>query len=51
MVGNQDQAADAPAEALPEIVRLVEEMLVGRGYDLENPVVEEIGRASCRERV
>jgi hypothetical protein len=37
----QDQAADAPAEALPEIVRLVEEMLVGRGYDLENPVVEE----------
>ena len=37
----QDQAADAPDEALPEVVRLVEEMLVARGYDLENPVVEE----------
>ena len=37
----QDQAADAPDEALPEVVRLVEEMLVERGYDLENPVVEE----------
>lgn len=37
----QDQAADAPDEALPEIVRLVEEMLLERGFDLENPVVEE----------
>ena len=37
----QDQAADAPDEALPELVRLVEEMLVERGYDLESPVVEE----------
>jgi hypothetical protein len=37
----EDQATDAPAEALPEVVRLVEEMLVERGYDLENPVVEE----------
>jgi hypothetical protein len=37
----QDQAADAPDEALPEVVRLVEEMLVERGFDLENPVVEE----------
>lgn len=37
----QDQAADAPDEALPEVVRLVEEMLVERGYDLENPVVVE----------
>ena len=36
----QDQAADAPDEALPEIVRLVEEMLVERGYDLEGPAVE-----------
>ena len=37
----QDQAADAPDEALPEMVRLVQEMLTERGYDLENPVVEE----------
>ena len=37
----QDQAADAPDEALPEVVRLVEEMLLERGYDLENPVVAE----------
>lgn len=37
----QDQAADAPEEALPEMVRLVQEMLAERGYDLENPVLEE----------
>jgi hypothetical protein len=37
----QDQAADAPDEALPEVVRLVEEMLADRGFDLENPVVVE----------
>jgi alkyl sulfatase BDS1-like metallo-beta-lactamase superfamily hydrolase len=37
----QDQAADAPDEALPEVVRLVEEMLTDRGFDLENPVVVE----------
>jgi N-acetyl-anhydromuramyl-L-alanine amidase AmpD len=37
----QDQAADSPDEALPEMVRLVQEMLTERGYDLENPVVEE----------
>ncbi len=37
----QDQAADAPDEALPEVVRLVQEMLLERGYDLENPVVAE----------
>ena len=37
----QDQAADAPDEALPEVVQLVEEMLLARGYDLENPVIEE----------
>jgi uncharacterized protein (UPF0297 family) len=37
----QEQAADAPDEALPEIVRLVEEMLAARGYDLVNPVVVE----------
>jgi hypothetical protein len=37
----QEQTADAPDEALPELVRLVEEMLTERGFDLENPVVEE----------
>ena len=37
----QDQAADAPDEALPEVVRLVQEMLTDRGFDLENPVVVE----------
>ncbi len=37
----QELAADAPDETLPEVVRLVEEMLVERGYDLENPVVAE----------
>jgi hypothetical protein len=37
----QEDAADAPDEALPELVRLTEQMLVERGYDLENPVVEE----------
>src|SRR3954453_11931849 len=37
----REDAADAPDEALPEIVRLVEQMLRDRGYDLENPVVVE----------
>jgi hypothetical protein len=37
----QDQAAESPDEALPEVVRLVEEMLTDRGFDLENPVVVE----------
>ncbi|HXJ65988.1 MAG TPA: hypothetical protein VNN79_19690 [Actinomycetota bacterium] len=37
----QDQVADAPDEALPEVVRLVEEMLTDRGFDFENPVVVE----------
>ena len=37
----QELAADTPDEALREVVRLVEEMLTDRGYDLENPVVEE----------
>ena len=37
----QDLAADAPDEALPEILLLVQQMLTERGYDLENPVVEE----------
>jgi len=37
----QEQAADAPDEALPEVVRRVEEMLADRGFDFENPVVVE----------
>jgi hypothetical protein len=37
----QEAAADAPDEALPELVRLTEQMLLDRGYDLENPVVME----------
>jgi hypothetical protein len=37
----QEDAADSPDEALPELVRLIEEMLTDRGYDLENPVVVE----------
>ena len=37
----QEDAADSPEEALPEIVRLVEAMLTDRGFDLENPVVVE----------
>jgi hypothetical protein len=37
----QELAADSPDEALPEIVRAVEQMLTERGYDLENPVVVE----------
>jgi len=37
----QEQAADSPDETLPELVRLVEEMLAERGFDFDNPVVEE----------
>ena len=37
----QEDAADSPDEALPELVRLIEQMLLDRGYDLENPVVVE----------
>jgi hypothetical protein len=37
----QDLAAESPAEALPEIVRLIEQMLVERGYDLNDPVAVE----------
>jgi hypothetical protein len=37
----QELAADAPDEALPEFVRVIEQMLRERDYDLENPVVEE----------
>ena len=34
----QELAEGTPDEALPEMVRAVEEMLNERGYDLENPV-------------
>jgi hypothetical protein len=34
----QDLAAESPAEALPEIVGLIEQMLGERKYDLANPV-------------
>jgi len=37
----QEDAADSPEEALPEIVRLIESMLTDRGFDLENPVIVE----------
>jgi hypothetical protein len=37
----QELAADTPDEALPEMVRAVEEMLLERGYELQNPVVAE----------
>jgi hypothetical protein len=37
----QDLAADAPDETLPEMARLVEEMLLERGYQLDEPVTEE----------
>ena len=37
----QELVADEPEQALPEMVRLVEQMLTGRGYDLQNPVVME----------
>jgi uncharacterized protein (UPF0297 family) len=37
----QELAENAPDEALPEIVRAVEEMLTERGYNLENPVAVE----------
>lgn len=37
----QELAAGSPEEALPEIVRHVELMLVEAGYDLQNPVVRE----------
>jgi hypothetical protein len=32
----QDVAAESPAEALPELVRLTEQMLTERGYDVSD---------------
>jgi hypothetical protein len=37
----QDSAAEDPAGALPEIARLVHEMLVARGFQLDEPVTAE----------
>lgn len=37
----QELAEEFPAEALPEIVRLIEQMLTERGYDLVNPLAVE----------
>ena len=37
----QDQVAESPDEALPDVLQLVEEMLTDRGFDFENPVVVE----------
>ena len=37
----QELAADEPEQALPELVRLVEQMLSDRGYDVANPIVRE----------
>jgi hypothetical protein len=37
----EDAFAEAPDETLPEIVRFVEELLVERGYQLDEPVTAE----------
>jgi hypothetical protein len=37
----QDAAADAPDETLPEMVQAIEEMLVERGYQLDEPITAE----------
>jgi hypothetical protein len=37
----EDDFADAPDETLPELVRFVEELLVERGYQLDEPVTVE----------
>jgi hypothetical protein len=37
----EDAFADAPDETLPEITRFLEEMLVERGYQLDEPVTVE----------
>jgi hypothetical protein len=39
--GLQEQLHDAPAEALPELAGLVEEMLVARGYAVDDPVADD----------
>ena len=37
----EEQAEEAPAEALPEIDRLLEEMLESRGYAVADPVARD----------
>ena len=37
----EPELRDAPAEALPELADLVEQMLMERGYDVTDPVVRE----------
>jgi hypothetical protein len=37
----EDQLADSPAEALPELDDLVRRMLTARGYALDDPVAAE----------
>jgi hypothetical protein len=39
--GLQEQLHDAPAEALPELAGLVEEMLLARGYAVGDPVADD----------
>jgi hypothetical protein len=37
----EEQLGESPAEALPEVDRLIEEMLSERGYALDDPVARE----------
>jgi hypothetical protein len=37
----EDEAADAPVETLPEMDRLIQEMLEQRGFQLDEPVTAE----------
>jgi hypothetical protein len=41
MQGLEDQLGENPAEALPELDRLIERMLDESGYDVADPVVRE----------
>jgi hypothetical protein len=37
----EEDLESSPAEALPEVDRLIHEMLVARGYAIDDPVVRE----------
>jgi hypothetical protein len=37
----EEQLADAPADALPDVDGLIERMLVERGYAIDDPVARE----------
>ena len=37
----EDDLESSPAEALPEVDRLIEEMLEARGFAIDDPVVRE----------